>query len=99
MQPKNMCRLLRALSRQGLDVSYENKTYSVRLNKSKRDVPVASVLLAEDFPVEAKAFNQLALLASMQHPAGGCVCGACATPDFIQEMQVLLLVRLLKPRI
>lgn len=82
MQPKNMCRLLRALSRQGLDVSYENKTYSVRLNKSKQDVPVASVLLPEDFPVEAKAFNQLALLASMQHPDGGCVCGACATPDF-----------------
>ncbi|BAZ13548.1 hypothetical protein NIES4071_53870 [Calothrix sp. NIES-4071] len=82
MQPKNMSRLLRALSRQGLDVSYENKTYSVRLNKSKQDVPIASVLLPEGFPVEAKAFNQLARLASIEHPAGGCVCGACATPDF-----------------
>jgi tRNA-splicing ligase RtcB (3'-phosphate/5'-hydroxy nucleic acid ligase) len=82
MQPKNICRLLRALSRQGLDVTYENKTYSVRLNKAKENVPVATVLLPEGFPVEAKAFNQLALLASVQHPDGGCVCGACATPDF-----------------
>jgi tRNA-splicing ligase RtcB (3'-phosphate/5'-hydroxy nucleic acid ligase) len=81
MQPKNMSRLLRALSRQGLNVSYENKTYSVSLNTSK-DTTIASVLLPEEFPVEAKAFKQLAQLASIQHPSGGCVCGACATPDF-----------------
>ncbi|MEH2394369.1 MAG: RtcB family protein [Nostoc sp.] len=81
MQPKNLKRLLRALERQGLDVSYNNRTYSVRLVNSP-DAPVAEVLLPEDFPVEAKALKQLANLASVRHPSGGCVCRACATPDF-----------------
>ena len=81
MQPKNLKRLLRALERQGLDVSYNNRIYSVRLVNSP-DAPVAKVLLPEDFPVEAKALKQLANLASIRHPSGGCVCRACATPDF-----------------
>ncbi|ODG99371.1 RNA-splicing ligase RtcB [Nostoc sp. KVJ20] len=81
MQPKNLKRLLRALERQGLDVTYNNSTYSVRLVNSP-DAPVAEVLLPEDFPVEAKALKQLANLASVRHPSGGCVCRACATPDF-----------------
>jgi tRNA-splicing ligase RtcB len=81
MQPKNLQRLLRALGRQGLDVSYQNRTYSVRLNQAS-DVPIAEVLLPEGFPVEAKALKQLANLANVKHPAGGCVCRACATPDF-----------------
>ncbi|WP_375504194.1 RtcB family protein [uncultured Nostoc sp.] len=81
MQPKNLKRLLRALERQGLDVSYNNRTYSVRLVNSP-DAPVAEVLLPEGFPVEAKALKQLANLASVRHPSGGCVCRACATPDF-----------------
>jgi tRNA-splicing ligase RtcB (3'-phosphate/5'-hydroxy nucleic acid ligase) len=81
MQPKNLNRLLRALSRQGLDVNYENQTYSVRLSNSP-DAPMAEVLLPEGFPVEAKALKQLANLANVRHPAGGCVCRACATPDF-----------------
>ncbi|WP_445631754.1 RtcB family protein [Nostoc sp. DSM 114167] len=81
MQPKNLKRLLRALERQGLDVTYNNRTYSVRLVNSP-DAPVAEVLLPEDFPVEAKALKQLANLASVRHPSGGCVCRACATPDF-----------------
>ena len=81
MQPKNLKRLLRALERQGLDVSYNNRTYSVRLVNSP-DAPVAEVLLPEGFPVEAKALKQLANLASVSHPSGGCVCRACATPDF-----------------
>ncbi|MDZ8052825.1 MAG: RtcB family protein [Aulosira sp. ZfuVER01] len=81
MQPKNLQRLLRALARQGLDVSYSNSTYSVRLSDSP-DAPVAEVLLPEGFPVEAKALKQLANLARVRHPAGGCVCRACATPDF-----------------
>jgi tRNA-splicing ligase RtcB (3'-phosphate/5'-hydroxy nucleic acid ligase) len=82
MQPKNLERLLRALSRQGLNVSYENRTYSVRLNKAKENIPNAEVLLPEGFPVEAKALKQLANLANTQHPSGGCVCRVCATPDF-----------------
>ncbi|MEH1874659.1 RtcB family protein [Nostoc sp.] len=81
MQPKNLKRLLRALERQGLDVTYNNRTYSVRLVNSP-DAPVAEVLLPEGFPVEAKALKQLANLASVRHPLGGCVCRACATPDF-----------------
>ncbi|WP_138504802.1 RtcB family protein [Nostoc sp. PA-18-2419] len=81
MQPKNLKRLLRALGRQGLDVSYNNQTYCVRLINSP-DAPVAEVLLPEGFPVEAKALKQLANLASVRHPSGGCVCRACATPDF-----------------
>ncbi|MEH2041838.1 RtcB family protein [Nostoc sp.] len=81
MQPKNLKRLLRALEQQGLDVTYKNRTYSVRLVNSP-DAPVAEVLLPEDFPVEAKALKQLANLASVRHPSGGCVCRASATPDF-----------------
>ncbi|MDZ8108005.1 MAG: RtcB family protein [Nostoc sp. DedQUE12a] len=81
MQPKNLKRLLRALGRQGLDVTYNNQTYSVRLANSP-GFPVAEVLLPEGFPVEAKALKQLANLASVSHPSGGCVCRACATPDF-----------------
>ncbi|TAG93104.1 MAG: hypothetical protein EAZ18_12950 [Oscillatoriales cyanobacterium] len=36
-QPKNLNRLLRALSRQGLDVSYSNKVYSISLNSSLKE--------------------------------------------------------------
>ncbi|MEG4033288.1 RtcB family protein [Microcoleus sp. S36b_A4] len=87
-QPKNLNRLLRALSRQGLDVSYDNKVYSICLNSSLKEqwqdasATTAEVLLPEDFPVEAKALKQLATLANVRHPQGGCVCHACATPDF-----------------
>ena len=81
MQPKKLKRLLRALSRQGLDVTYNNSTYSVRLNKNYSAI-VSEVLLPEDFPVEAKALKQLANLASVSHPAGGSVCKCHATPDF-----------------
>jgi tRNA-splicing ligase RtcB (3'-phosphate/5'-hydroxy nucleic acid ligase) len=81
MQPKNLKRLLRALAKQGLDVSYSNNTYSVRLSNVS-DAPVAEVLLPEGFPIEAKALKQIANLANVRHPTGGCVCRACATPDF-----------------
>ncbi|MEM6403822.1 MAG: RtcB family protein, partial [Cyanobacteria bacterium P01_D01_bin.116] len=85
MQPKKLKqklkRLLRALSRQGLDVTYNNSTYSVRLTKNYSAI-VSEVLLPENFPVEAKALKQLANLASVRHPAGGSVCKCCATPDF-----------------
>jgi tRNA-splicing ligase RtcB len=76
-----MLRLLRALARQGLDVQYNNQSYCVRLINAP-DAPIASVLLPESFPVEAKAFKQLANLATVKHPAGGHVCRVCATPDF-----------------
>jgi len=76
------------LSRQGLDVSYDNKVYSICLNSSLKeqwqdaDAPTAEVLLPEDFPVEAKALKQLATLANVRHSQGGCVCRPIATPDF-----------------
>jgi len=99
---------LRALSRQGLDVSYNNQVYSICLNSSLKEhwqdassttensenasatkengenvgAITAEVLLPEGFPVEAKALKQLANLANVRHPQGGCVCRACATPDF-----------------
>ncbi len=87
-QPKNLNRLLRALSRQGLEVSYSNKVYSISLNSSLKEhwqdasSTTAEVLLPEDFAVEAKALKQLANLANVRHPQGGCVCRTCATPDF-----------------
>jgi tRNA-splicing ligase RtcB (3'-phosphate/5'-hydroxy nucleic acid ligase) len=81
MQPNNLLRLLRALARQGLNVQYNDQSYSVRWADSP-DAPIAEVLLPEDFPVEAKALKQLANLAVAAHPAGGQVCRVCATPDF-----------------
>lgn len=79
-QHKNLQRLLRALARQGLDVSYENQTYSVRFQNSP-DAPAARVLLPASLTVEAKALKQLASLAIARHPHGGHVCQVCATPD------------------
>ncbi|MEH1911066.1 hypothetical protein [Nostoc sp.] len=61
MQPKNLKRLLRALERQGLDVTYNDRTYSVRLVNSP-DAPVAEVLLPSDFPVEAKGLPKNKLI-------------------------------------
>uniref|UniRef100_A0A832M1Z7 3'-phosphate/5'-hydroxy nucleic acid ligase n=1 Tax=Oscillatoriales cyanobacterium SpSt-402 TaxID=2282168 RepID=A0A832M1Z7_9CYAN len=81
MQPNNLSRLLRALARQGLDVQYNNLSYSVRWTDTP-DAPIAEVLLPESFPVEAKALKQLANLAAAKHPVGGHVCRVCATPDF-----------------
>jgi tRNA-splicing ligase RtcB (3'-phosphate/5'-hydroxy nucleic acid ligase) len=80
-QPKNTHRLLRALAKQGLDVSYDDKTYTVRLNHSP-DAPTAEVLLPPDFPIEGKAFQQLAQLTTLAHPGGGKVSRTIATPDF-----------------
>lgn len=81
MQPNNILRLLRALARQGLDVQYNQQSYSVRWADAF-DAPIAEVLLPDGFPVEAKALKQLANLATAKHPAGGQVCRVCATPDF-----------------
>jgi tRNA-splicing ligase RtcB (3'-phosphate/5'-hydroxy nucleic acid ligase) len=56
-QPKNTLRLLRALAKQGLDVSYDDSVYTIRLNNCQ---DTAEVLLPPDFPIEGKAFQQLA---------------------------------------
>jgi tRNA-splicing ligase RtcB (3'-phosphate/5'-hydroxy nucleic acid ligase) len=78
-QPKNTLRLLRALAKQGLDVSYEDKVYTIRLNNCQ---DTAEVLLPPDFPIEGKAFQQLAGLTNLTHPGGGKVTRTIATPDF-----------------
>jgi tRNA-splicing ligase RtcB (3'-phosphate/5'-hydroxy nucleic acid ligase) len=80
-QPKNTLRLLRALAKQGLDVSYDDRTYTVRSHQIS-DAPAAQVILPPDFPIEGKAFKQLAQLATLTHPGGGKVARTIATPDF-----------------
>lgn len=80
-QPKNTHRLLRALGKQGLDVSYEDSIYTIRLH-DRADIPAAEVLLPPDFPIEGKAFQQLARLTTLAHPGGGSVTRTFATPDF-----------------
>lgn len=77
----NSKRLFQALAKKGLDVSYKDHIYSVRL-KTALNSPSAEVLLPDDFPIEAKALKQLAQLANASHPNGGCVDKCCATPDF-----------------
>ena len=80
-QPKNTHTLLRALAKQGLDVSYDDTVYTVRLNNCA-DAPAAEVLLPPDFPIEGKAFQQLTQLTTLAHPGGGKVTRTFATPDF-----------------
>ena len=75
-------RIIRALARQGLDISKEGPVYRVRRHGAGPDVPTAEVLLPEGFPLEGKALAQLTRFAGVEHPEGGRVCRACATPDF-----------------
>lgn len=77
----NDLRLLRALSRDGLEVRRDGAFWSVRLHDDP-DGPPAEVLLPADLPLEKKALHQLAALASVRHPGGGGVVAAVATPDF-----------------
>ena len=75
-------RIIRALARQGLQISKRGPVYRVRRHDAASDVPTAEVLLPEGFPLEGKALAQLTRFAGVQHPDGGRVCRACATPDF-----------------
>jgi tRNA-splicing ligase RtcB (3'-phosphate/5'-hydroxy nucleic acid ligase) len=86
MQPNNISRLLRALARQGLDVSYDNRVYTVRWSNSP-DAPIAEVLLPADFPVEAKALKQLANLATASHPVADMFAAFVPPPIFIPAMR------------
>ncbi len=79
-RPKNLKRVLRALAREGLEVQHRPGTWSVRLQGGQG--PPAEVLLPDSLPIEAKALRQLANLAAVQHPDGGRVVAARATPDF-----------------
>lgn len=73
-------RMIRALARQGLDVSREGPIY--RVKQTGGTGPTAEVLLPDGFPLETKGVRQLAAFANVSHPDGGSVCSACATPDF-----------------
>ena len=81
MTNKNFKRLAAALLKEGLDISYEESIYKIRL-AGNSNAPDAQVLLPENFPVEAKAFKQLANLAAVSHPDGSRACKVCASPDF-----------------
>lgn len=73
-------RLARALLREGIEITQEGPIYKVR--RASHDGPAAEVLLPVGFPLETKAVKQLVTFASVSHPDGAHVCGACATPDF-----------------
>ena len=75
-------RIQRALARQGIEVTQQGSIYRVKQAGAGAEVPSAEVLLPEGFPLEGKALGQLARFAAVQHPGGGHVCQACATPDF-----------------
>ncbi|MGK0358883.1 MAG: tRNA-splicing ligase RtcB [Bradymonadia bacterium] len=75
-------RVLRALSRKGLNVERVGAAWRVRATDGDANTPPADVLLPVDFPLEAKALRQLTGLAAARHPSGGAVCAVCATPDF-----------------
>lgn len=77
----NLVRVLRALSREGLDVSYADGVYTIR-NHADPSGPPAEVLLPEGLPLEGKALRQLVNLTTIRHPDGGRVDCVCATPDF-----------------
>lgn len=73
-----LSRLQKALSRQGIQVSYRDNIYQIHNEQA-----AATVLLPDSLPLEHKAVSQLLDFASVADPQGhGAVCKACATPDF-----------------
>jgi len=80
MQPRTIKRLLQALSREGMHVTHDDASWTVRL-AGRPDLPAAEVLLPAGVRPEAKALKQLADLAGVTHPSGGRVTRACASPD------------------
>ncbi len=74
----NFPRLQKALSRQGIHVSFRDGIYNIHNAHA-----AASILLPATLPLEQKAVTQLLEFASVADPQGqGAVCKACATPDF-----------------
>lgn len=74
-------RVLKALSREGLVVERDQNLVRVRTSSAPNG-PIAEVLLPKGHPLDGKALKQLASFAAVQHPAGGEVRQAFATPDF-----------------
>ncbi|MFN3735160.1 RtcB family protein [Comamonas testosteroni] len=73
-----LSRLQKALSRQGIQVSYRDNIYQIHNEQA-----AATILLPDSLPLEHKAVRQLLDFASVADPQGhGAVCKACATPDF-----------------
>lgn len=70
-------RLQKALSRQGIKVSFRDNIYEIRNEHAE-----ATILLPATLPLEQKAVTQLLDFASVADPNGqGMVCRTCATPD------------------
>ncbi|MDL5037804.1 RtcB family protein [Comamonas resistens] len=73
-----LSRLQKALSRQGIQVSFQDNIYQIHNEQA-----AATILLPDSLPLEHKAVSQLLDFASVADPGGhGVVCKACATPDF-----------------
>ena len=73
-----LSRLQKALSRQGIQVSFRDNIYQIHNEQA-----AATILLPDSLPLEHKAVSQLLDFASVADPGGhGAVCKACATPDF-----------------
>lgn len=74
--PVSAPRLAKALAAHGIACHREGNI--VHVQGASR----AEILLPASLPLEVKAVQQLLAFAAVQHPAGGHVCKACATPDF-----------------
>jgi tRNA-splicing ligase RtcB (3'-phosphate/5'-hydroxy nucleic acid ligase) len=72
---------LRALAREGLLVQRDGNLVSIRASAQPNGL-VAEVLLPKDHPLDTKAIKQLHSFAQTNHPSGGLVHRALATPDF-----------------
>jgi len=75
-----LSRLARALQHVGLNVSYEESTYTFKSSQGTH--PDFEVLLPDTLALERKALLQFQQLVQAQHPLGGRVHAAVATPDF-----------------
>ena len=73
-------RLVRALARQGLDLTIDGSVLTVRTAGDPHAVP-ARILLPADLPLEGKAARQLATLGRLRHPDGGRAVAVAGTPD------------------
>jgi tRNA-splicing ligase RtcB len=74
----NFTRLQKAFQRQGIAIDYNESVYRISNPGAN-----AKVLLSPESALEEKAVKQLLDFAAVGYPGhDGCVCQACATPDF-----------------
>ncbi len=78
--PVSPTRLSKALASHGIIATRTGNI--VHVSSANRKEVAAEILLPDSLPLEAKAVQQLVAFAGINHPHGGHVCRACATPDF-----------------